>query len=493
MADLLDDKTSQLTEPRASVQKALADVTSLLRKHRLVEGLIEDQKSSEDRDEATELAESAVYKKSKASLQRKLDRLHPADIAYILEALPLDERLYIWDLVKAERDGEILLEVSDAVRESLISSMDTDELVAATETLDAEEIAELAPDLPQEVMDDVFSSLPVEEREKLRAAMSFEDDMVGALMDFEDVSVRPDVTLEVVLRYLRRRDELPSQTDQLFVVDRNEKLLGVLPVNKLIVSDPEATVEAVMQPPAVKLLQHEKADAAASAFERYDLVSAAVVDTNDKLVGRVTVDEVLDFVRQKGEEDLRAQAGLREEEDVFASVWASFRNRWAWLAINLVTAFIASRVIGMFEGSIEKLVALAALMPIVAGIGGNSGNQTITMIVRAMALGQVSRDHARPLIRKEIMVSLANGLVWGGVMGVVAMILYRDISLGLVMVLAMTLNLLLAALMGVLIPMTMLKFGRDPAIGSSVMITAVTDSGGFFIFLGLATLFLVHR
>ncbi len=493
MADLLDDKTSQLTEPRASVQKALAEVTALLRKHRLVEGLIEDQKSSEDRDEATELAESAVYKKSKAALQRKLDRLHPADIAYILEALPLDERLYIWDLVKAERDGEILLEVSDAVRESLISSMDTDELVAATETLDAEEIAELAPGLPQEVMDDVFSSLPVEEREKLRAAMSFEDDMVGALMDFEDVSVRPDVTLEVVLRYLRRRDELPSQTDQLFVVDRNEKLLGVLPVNKLIVTDPETTVDAVMQPPAVKLLQHEKADAAASAFERYDLVSAPVVDTNDKLVGRVTVDEVLDFVRHKGEEELLAQAGLREEEDVFASVWASLRNRWAWLAINLVTAFIASRVIGMFEGSIEKLVALAALMPIVAGIGGNSGNQTITMIVRAIALGQVNREHARPLIRKEIMVSLANGLVWGGVMGVVAMILYRDLSLGLVMVLAMTLNLLLAALMGVLIPMTMLRLGRDPAIGSSVMITAVTDSGGFFIFLGLATLFLVHR
>jgi magnesium transporter len=249
----------------------------------------------------------------------------------------------------------------------------------------------------------------------------------------------------------------------------------------------------VMQPPAVKLLQHEKADAAASAFERYDLVSAPVVDTNDKLVGRVTVDEVLDFVRKKGEEELLAQAGLREEEDVFASVWASFRNRWAWLAINLVTAFIASRVIGMFEGSIEKLVALAALMPIVAGIGGNSGNQTITMIVRAMALGQVSREHARPLVRKEIMVSLANGLLWGGVMGIVAMILYRDISLGLVMVLAMTLNLLLAALMGVLIPMTMLRLGRDPAIGSSVMITAVTDSGGFFIFLGLATLFLVRH
>jgi magnesium transporter len=475
------------------VQRALADVTALMRKHRLVEGLVQDQEANGGGDEVAELAESAVYKKSKATLQKKLDRLHPADIAYILEALPLDERLYIWDLVRASRDGEILLEVSDAVRESLISSMDTEELVAATETLDAEEIADLAPDLPQEVMDDVFSSLPVEEREQLRAAMSFEEDMVGALMDFEDVSVRPDVTLEVVLRYLRRRDELPSQTDQLFVVDRNETLLGVLPVGKLIVSDPDVTVESVMQPPVVKLLQHEKADAAASAFERYDLVSAPVVDTNDKLVGRVTVDEVLDFVRESGEEDLLAQAGLREEEDVFASVWASFRNRWAWLAINLVTAFVASRVIGLFEGSIEKLVALAALMPIVAGIGGNSGNQTITMIVRAIALGQVSRDHARPLIRKEFLVSLVNGLVWGGVMGLVAMWLYRDFSLGLVMVLAMTLNLLLAALMGVLIPMTMMRFGRDPAIGSSVMITAVTDSGGFFIFLGLATVFLVHR
>ncbi len=489
MSDLANHADTVRPEARASVQEELAEVTSLLRKHRLVEGLVHDQQQVEDGGAL--LAESGVYKNSKAELRRKLDRLHPADIAYILEALPLDERLYIWDLVKADRDGEILLEVSDAVRESLISSMDTDELVAATETLEADEIAELAPDLPQEVMDDVFQSLPVEERERLRAAMSFDDDMVGALMGFEPVTVRPDVTLEVVLRFLRRMDELPSQTDQLFVVDRDEKLAGVLPVNKLLVTAPDVRVDAIMQPPTVKLLQHEKADVAASAFERYDLVSAPVVDTNDRLVGRVTVDEVLDFVRQRGEEDLLAQAGLRAEEDVFASVWASFRNRWAWLAINLVTAFIASRVIGVFEGSIEKLVALAALMPIVAGIGGNSGNQTITMIVRAVALGQVTPANARQLIRKEMTVSLVNGLVWGGVMGLIAMLLYKDVQLGLVMVLAMTLNLLLAALMGVLIPLSMLKLGRDPAVGSSVMITAVTDSGGFFIFLGLATLFLI--
>jgi len=294
-----------------------------------------------------------------------------------------------------------------------------------------------------------------------------------------------------VLRYLRRFDELPTQTDQVFVVDRDEKLLGVLPLNRLIVTDPDMLVENLMQPPTVKLLQHEKADVAASAFERYGLISAPVVDTNDRLVGRVTVDEVLDFVRQRGAEERLAQGGLREEEDVFASVWKSFQNRWAWLAINLVTAFIASRVIGVFENSIQKLVALAALMPIVAGIGGNSGNQTITMIVRAVALNQVTREHARKLIEKELTVALVNGLIWGGVMGFIAMLLYKQISLGLVMVLAMTLNLLLAALMGVLIPMTMIKLGRDPAVGSSVLITAVTDSGGFFIFLGLATLFLV--
>jgi magnesium transporter len=494
MPEILDEKPVDRPEAHKRVEDALAEVAALLRKNRLVEGLVHEQAAHAADDERAGLVESLVTKQNRAILQNRLDRLHPADIAYILEALPLDERMYIWDLVKsAERDGEILVEVSDAVRESLIDSMDTHELVAAAETLDADDLAAIADDLPQEVIDDVFQKLPVDEREQLRQAMSFEEDMVGALMDFDDIQIRPDVTLEVVLRYLRRFDELPSQTDQLFVVDREEKLLGVLPVNALIVNDPDVTVERVMRPPTVKLLQHEKADEAASAFERYDLVSAPVVDTNERLVGRVTVDEVLDFVRASGEETMRAQAGLRAEEDIFASVLDSFKNRWAWLAINLVTAFIASRVIGAFEGTIEKLVALAALMPIVAGIGGNSGNQTITMIVRSVALGQISRNHGEKLLRKELAVALVNGLVWGGAMGLVAMLLYRDVGLGLVMVFAMTLNLLLAAFAGVMIPMTMMRMGRDPALGASVLITAVTDSGGFLIFLGLATLFLMGR
>ena len=468
------------------LQEDLREVRDLLRRHRLVEGLVARQETPK-----RERVESPVHEQNVAELGAKLDRMHPADIAYILEALPREERLVVWDLVKAERDGEILLEVSDSVRESLIASMDAHELVAAAEQLEADEIADLAPDLPDDVIQDVFQSLPVEEREQLRAAMSYPEDAVGALMDFDVVSIREDVALEVVTRYLRRFDELPDHTDQVFVVDRDERLKGALPLAKLIVAELDDSVGKVMVRDTVTLYPDDKAREAAKAFERYDLVSAAVVDEEGKLLGRVTIDKVVDYIREKSESEALAQAGLSEEEDVFSSVWASVKNRWAWLAINLVTAFVASRVIGLFEGSIEKLVALAALMPIVAGIGGNSGNQTITMIVRSMALGQVRLEQTKKLFAKEIGVAMANGLIWGSMLGVIAYLLYGSVPLGLVMTAAMTLNLIVAALMGVGIPLAMMKFGHDPAVGSSVLITAVTDSGGFFIFLGLATLFLL--
>ncbi|MCL2644211.1 MAG: magnesium transporter [Betaproteobacteria bacterium] len=425
-------------------------------------------------------------------LQAQLDALHPADIAYILEALPIEERLYIWNLVKADRDGEILLEVSDAVRESLIEIMEPHELIAAAETLDADELADLAPDLPPEVIEDVFKALSSDEREQLRAAMSYDEGSVGALMDFDLVTVREDVTLEVVLRYLRLFDELPDHTDKLFVIDREEHLIGVLTLESLLISDTDKKVSEVMRrEPKVIFSPNDDASDAVQAFERYDLVSAPVVDRSNKLIGRLTVADVVDFIRDESEAEILNQVGLREEEDVFASVWDSVKNRWSWLAINLVTAFIASRVIGAFEGSIEKLVALAALMPIVAGIGGNSGNQTITMIVRAIAVGQIEQSSLKRLIKKELGVALFNGVVWGGLLGVLAWWLYSSISLGMVMTAAMTLNLLLAASAGVLIPMVRQRLGNDPAIGSSVMITALTDSGGFFIFLGLATIFLL--
>jgi len=468
------------------VQDSLKQVVELLRKHRLVKSLVERQDMPRH-----DLVESLVDKQNVTELQKKLDQLHPADVAYVLEALPLEERLAVWDLVKADRDGEILLEVSDAVRETLIAHMETKELVAATEQLDTDEIADLAPDLPREVMQDVFRSLSLEERDQLRSAMSYPEDTVGGLMDFDMITVRDDITVEVVLRYLRRLDEMPDHTDQLFVVDRQEYLRGLLSVSRLLVTDLDAPVTAIMDAATVKLAPDENAQDAALAFERYDLVSAPVVDSDGKLIGRVTVNSVVDFIREETDSEKLSAGGLREEEDLFASVWSSVKNRWTWLAVNLVTAFIASRVIGIFEGSIEKIVALAALMPIVAGIGGNSGNQTITMIVRALALGQISVANARKLFAKEIGVSFINGLIWGSVVGLFAYFIYHKWQLGLVMTGAMVLNLLLAAIMGVAVPLSMQKLGRDPAVGSSVMITAITDSGGFFIFLGLATLFLV--
>jgi magnesium transporter len=429
--------------------------------------------------------------KAKPELHARLERLHAADIAALLEALPLEERLAVWNLVKADRDGEILVEVSDAVRESLIDAMDPRELVAAAETLEADELADIAPDLPESVIEEVVQSLSAEERERLRAALSFPEGAVGALMDFDHVVVRDDVTLEAVTRYLRRMDELPDHTDQLFVVDRDQVLQGTLPLARLIVSDLDRQVRQVMLTESVKLYPQDRAEDAAGAFERYDLISAPVVDGSERLVGRLTVNAVVDYIREKSAESQLAEAGLREEEDLFAPVLDSFKNRWAWLALNLVTAFIASRVIGIFEDSIASLVALAALMPIVAGIGGNSGNQTTTMIVRALALGQIHGGYWRKLLRKETGLALLNGAIWGTLLGAMAYIFYGNVALGGVMALAMMLNLLLAATMGVFIPWVRARLGRDPAVGSSVLITACTDSGGFFIFLGLATLFLV--
>lgn len=420
-----------------------------------------------------------------------LHELHPADVAAVLESLPPKERSMVWHLAAPEEDGEVLLEVSDAVRETLIESMDKDELLAAVDDLDADELAELAGDLPHQVVYEALQTRDAEERAQVQAAMSYADGQVGAIMDFELVSIRADVACEVVLRYLRRFESLPDHTDKIFVVDHEDVLQGVLPIRKLLVADPEELVADVMATDVVRFRPEDDVEEAAQAFERYDLVTAPVVDENKKLIGRITVDEMVDVIREESEADMLNMAGLQEEEDLFAPIMHSVKNRWVWLAVNLCTAFIASRVIGAFEGSIEKIVALAALMPIVAGIGGNSGNQTITMIVRAMATGQISGIQAGRLLKKEVGVALVNGLIWGTVMGAVSWLLYGNLGIGLVMVAAMTLNLLLAAVMGVLIPTVMDKAGRDPALGSSVLITAVTDSGGFLIFLGLATLFLL--
>jgi magnesium transporter len=487
-----DDRVRAIPRDLEDAQRALAEVEDLLERYAIVREQARHESAGLD-PERQALVEQVAVAQHLAHLRARLDPLHPADVAYILEALPRDLRRVVWDRVKAERDGEILLEVSDSVRETLIASMDRDELLAAAGSLDTDDLAEIAEDLPSDVVEQVRRQLTPEEREQLRAALSFPDDSVGARMDFELVTVREDVTLEVVLRYLRRFDALPDHTDQVFVVDRNDVLKGALPLDRLLINEPDVLVEDVMRRDVLSLQALDEAGEAAQAFERYDLVSAAVVDIRGRLIGRLTVAEVMDVIREESESDVLSAAGLREEEDLFASIWNSAKNRWLWLAVNLGTAFFASRVIGAFEGTIERVVALAALMPIVAGIAGNSGNQTMTLFIRSLALGQVTAGNARRLARKELLIALLNGLVWGGIAGAFAWLLYRDTPhgpmLGVTMMLAMMLNLLLAALVAMGVPLLLQRMNRDPALGASVLLTFTTDSMGFFIFLGLATLF----
>lgn len=487
-----DDRDRSVPRDPEDAQRALAEVEDLLARYEVVRGQARNDAVGLDPERQVLVAQVAVAQHL-AHLRARLDHLHPADVAYILEALPRDQRLVVWELVKAERDGEILVEVSDSVRETLIASMDRDELVAAAGTLDTDDLAELAEDFPNDVVEQVRRQLTPEEREQLRAAMSFPEESVGARMDFELVTVREDVTLEVVLRYLRRFDELPDHTDQVFVVDRHDVLKGALPLDRLLVNEPDTLVVDVMKRDVLSLQALDESADAAQAFERYDLLSAPVVDARGRLIGRLTVAEVVDVIREQGESEVLSAAGLREEEDLFASIWNSAKNRWLWLAVNLGTAFFASRVIGAFEGTIEKVVALAALMPIVAGIAGNSGNQTMTLFIRSLALGQVTAGNAQRLARKELLIALLNGLVWGGIAGTFAWFLYRDTPhgtmLGITMMLAMILNLLLAAVVAMGVPLLLQKMDRDPALGSSVLLTFSTDSMGFFIFLGLATLF----
>lgn len=473
-----------------NTQEHLQQVQRLLDKHALQEMAERQQKMP--RTERHELEDKLLHKRQLSELRGKLDGLHSADIVYILESLPIEQRLLVWDMVKADRNGEILIGVSKAVRESLIASMNRDELREAAKQLDADEIADLAPDLSPAVMRDVFKSLSIEEREQLRSVMSYPEDAVGAMMNFDMVAIRDDVTLETVSRYLRRFEKLPDHTDQLFVVDRDDIFKGVLPLNVLLVNKPSMGVAPLVIHGTIKLQPDEKADQAAQAFEHYKLVSMPVVNDEGKLVGRVTENTVMNYIRSESKNDVLSLAGVREEEDIFASVWKSVKNRWLWLALNLCAIFLASRVIGSFTNTIEKYVALATLMPIVAGLAGNSGNQTSAIIIRSRTLKYITQPNVRRLIGKEFAIAGINGLAWGGLTGLFAYFLYKSVPLGLVITSAMILNMLLGAAVGILIPLAMQRMNRAPGIGSSVMLAAVTYSSGVFIFLGLATIFLIH-
>ncbi len=418
-------------------------------------------------------------------------RLPEPDLADTLEALPSEERHALWRLIGEEKRGKVLHEVSEHVWEDLIDEMSDRDLLRVLSTLDIDEQIYLAQRLPRDLTGRLLATLSPEERARVGQVLRYEKGSVGAIMEFEVITIRADISLAAVQRYLRRLGKMPENTDKLFVTTRDMTLLGELELTTILLHRPQARVEEVMEHNPVTFMPTDPDEEAARTFERDNLVSAAVIDHQGKLMGRLTVDEIVDVVIEETDSGLRRMGGISAEEDVFAPVGKAVRSRWAWLAINLCTAFIASRVIDGFEHTISQLVALASLMPIVAGIGGNTGNQTITMIVRSLALQHIQPGNFGFLLLREMGVALINGLVWGGIMGIVTWLLYDDMALGAVMTLAMVLNLLVAAVMGVIIPMVMARLGRDPAVGSSVMITAITDTGGFFIFLGLATLFLM--
>ena len=473
-----------------TAQASLEDVQLLLNRYRLIETtahLIDaDQPPGDD------IGPNPALLEVKRELAQYLDTLHSADIAYILEAIAPQGRQILWDLIRtAKIDGEVLLEVSDAVRQSLIRSMDQAELVAAVGTLQADEVADIAPELPSVVLDIIRQGLPQEERERLRAAMSYPESTVGALMDFSMISVREDVSLEQVVQSLRQLERLPDITDQIFVTDADDLLLGALPIHRLLVGDLQCPVQEAMQTDILRLSPSELATETARAFVRYDLISAAVLDAEGRLIGRVTVDRIMDHIQSVQETTLLSQAGLRDEEDIFAPVLSSVKNRAPWLLLNLLTATVAAYVASRFESTVSHVVMLAFLMSIVAGLAGNSGNQTMTLIIRAIALGQITQDNMRRLLYKELGATLLIGLGGGVLAGLFAGIISSNYVLGWVMMAAIVLNMLVGTIMGMAVPLFRHQIGQDPAVGSSVLLTFATDTMGFFIFLGLAHRFLM--
>jgi len=424
-------------------------------------------------------------------VHRLVNSMHPAEIASLLESLPPAQREVVWDLVDPEIEGDVLVELNEEVRADLISDMEAEDLVAATGNLEVDDLADLLGDLPEHVHQQVLRSMDSRDRERLNAVLAWEPDTAGGLMNTDTVSVRPDVTLETVLRYLRMRGDVPDNTDSLFVVNRHDRYLGSLDLTRLLTEDPERAVGEVMDAEAPRITPGMPAGEVASLFEDRDLLSAAVVDAEGRLLGRITVDDVVDVIRDEAEHSVMSMAGLGEEADMFAGVVPSARRRGVWLGINLGTAFLAAWVVGLFESTIENIVALAVLMPIVASMGGVAATQTLTLIVRGIALGQVERANARWLLGKEIAVALLNGLAWATVVAGVAYLWFRNWKIAAVIFAAMVVNLFAAALAGVLVPLTLKRLGVDPAVAGGVVVTTVTDVVGFASLLGLGTLVLL--
>lgn len=426
-----------------------------------------------------------------SAARKMVQGLHPAEVAHLLESMPQSDRTVIWEMVDVDDEGDVLVEVVDEVRDGLIKGMQTDEIVAATDGMEVDDLADLLVDLPQTVTEKVLESLDSQEQERLRQVLAYDEDCAGGLMNVDIVTVRADVTIEVVERYLRARGEMPDGTDSIFVVDRDAKYVGSLYLSRLLTADQSATVETIMSTDILPILAHTPSAEVVWEFERRDLLSAAVVDDDYRVLGRITVDDVVDEIRDEAEHSFMSAAGLDEEDDMFAPVGKSAARRAIWLGINLCTAFLAAAVVDQFQTTLDKIVLLAVLMPVVPSMGGVAGNQSLTIITRAMALGQIDRSNARRILRKELLVGVLNGAGWAIVVAMATYLWFGDWRIGGVIGAAMIINLIIAALAGFLIPLTLKRLHIDPALAGGVVLTTVTDVVGYAVFLGLgATLLL---
>jgi len=418
-----------------------------------------------------------------------LNNLSPPDIAHQLETAPPRLRHILWELVDAEISGEVLQELSDDIQLEFLNLMDGAEVASITEGLDVDDIVDILQQLPDRVIPEVLQAMSVQDRQRVESVLTYNEDTAGGLMDTEVITVRPDISVDVVLRYLRRFEELPDITDNLFVVSRNDTFLGTLPLSKMLTSSPSTTVREVMNTEVEAIHVNLTDSDVAQLFQRQDLVSAPVIDDKHRLVGRITIDDVVDVIVEDADHSLLAMAGLSDTEDTFSSIGRTAPRRALWLGLNLLTAILASSAISLFEATLEKVVALAILMPIVASMGGVAGSQTLTVVIRGMALGQIERNNLKWLLSKEFVVGAINGMLWALVMGAIVSLWFGDWTISIVIAMAMAINLMAAAVAGTLLPVMLRSLKIDPALAGSVILTTVTDIVGFVSFLGLATVF----
>ncbi|OUS32668.1 magnesium transporter ['Osedax' symbiont bacterium Rs2_46_30_T18] len=445
------------------------------------------QRSFSELDRLTQALDSGAFQQIRFTLNNTLQAV---EVAQLLEKSPPKERRILWQLIHRDNEGAVLQHLSDDIQADILSRMDHSRVLAIADSLDTDDLADLLQQLPDKVMRELLKVMDKQNRERVEQVLSFPEDTAGGLMNTDTVTIRPDISVETVLRYIRRHDEIPEMTDSLFVISRRKQsYIGILPLTKLLVSNPDMTVREIMitdiEPIAASMPDHE----VALLFEQHDLVSAPVVDSSGKLLGRITIDDVVDVIREDADHSLMSMAGLDDDEDTFAPVWKTSKRRAVWLGINLMTAFIASAVIGIFQDTIDKVVALAVLMPIVASMGGIAGSQTLTLIIRAQALDQVEKANAAWLVRRELMVGALNGLLWSVVVAGVAVLWFEDYTIGLIIGLAIIINLIVGTCSGSLLPILLKAKGIDPALAGGVVLTTITDVIGFLAFLGLATYF----